>query len=89
MPVMFRAWPVRGFDKTESDRVFVDRKDNRDSCCRCLCRQHHLDTPERGDYGDLPANQLGRQCRQPIYLIFSEAVHDRRSGWSAASALAS
>ena len=30
-----------------------------------------------GDHGDLPANQIGRQCRQPIELIFRPAVFDR------------
>ena len=31
----------------------------------------------RGDHGDLPANQFGRQRRQPIELIFGPAVFDR------------
>ena len=30
-----------------------------------------------GDHGDLPANQIGRQRRQPIELIFGPAVFDR------------
>ena len=32
---------------------------------------------ERGDHGDLPANQIGRQRRQSIDLIFGPAVYDR------------
>ena len=31
----------------------------------------------RGDHGDLPANQFGRQRRQPIGLILGPAVFDR------------
>ena len=30
-----------------------------------------------GDHGDLPANQIGRQRRQPIELILGPAVFDR------------
>ena len=32
---------------------------------------------DRGDHGDLPANQFGRQRRQPIDLILRPAVFDR------------
>ena len=31
----------------------------------------------RGDHGDLPANQIGRQRRQSIELILGPAVYDR------------
>jgi len=33
---------------------------------------------DRGDHGDLSANQIGRQRRQPIHLIFSPTVFDRQ-----------
>ena len=32
---------------------------------------------DRGDHGDLPADQFGRQRRQPIHLILGPAVFDR------------
>jgi hypothetical protein len=31
----------------------------------------------RGDYGHLPANQVGRQLRQSIGLILRPAIYDR------------
>ena len=34
-------------------------------------------TSGRDDHGDLPANQFGRQRRQPIELILGPAVFDR------------
>src|SRR5262249_59414116 len=33
--------------------------------------------PTRNDHGDLPANQIGRQRRQPAKLIVGPAVFDR------------
>ena len=33
--------------------------------------------PRRGDHRDPPADQIGRQRRQPIKLIFGPAVFDR------------
>src|SRR5262245_38734451 len=44
--------------------------------CR-LGRQRHSRTSERGDHCNLPANQVGRQRRQSIDLIFAPAVYDR------------
>ena len=35
------------------------------------------DASARGDHGDLSANQIGRQRRQPIDLILGPAVFDR------------
>src|SRR6516165_11207172 len=32
--------------------------------------------PGRGDHGDLPANQVGRQLRQSISLILRPAIYD-------------
>jgi len=34
-------------------------------------------TSGRGDHRDLPANQFGRQRRQPLHLVLSPAVFDR------------
>jgi hypothetical protein len=52
--------------------------DEDDGDCRgCRLGRKRRDTSERGDRGDLPANQIGRQFRQPIDLILGEAVYDR------------
>jgi hypothetical protein len=44
-------------DKTEPDRVFIDVEDDRDRRSCPLGRQDRGRTPDRGDDGDLPANQ--------------------------------
>src|SRR5262249_4568908 len=64
-------------DKTKLDWVFGgDENDGNRPGCR-LCRQRHSRTSERGDHCNLPANQVGRQRRQSIDLIFAPAVYDR------------
>src|SRR5262249_9264416 len=64
-------------DKTKLDRVFGgDENDGDRRGCR-LGRRRHSRTSERGDHRNLPANQVGRQRRQSIDLIFAPAVYDR------------
>ena len=55
----------------------VDEND-RDRRCRRLGREHgRRDGTGRDDHGHLPANQIGRQRRQPIILTVRPAVFDR------------
>ena len=63
-------------DKTVPDRVIAGVEDDGDRR-GCRLGRERRDTSERGDHGDLPANQIGRQFRQPIDLILGEAVFDR------------
>src|SRR5260370_28959814 len=69
------ARPSEAGNKAESDRVFGGEKDDRDRRGCRLGRQRT--TCKCGDHRDLTANQVGRQLRQPIYLILGEAVDDR------------
>ena len=69
------ARPGKAGNKTKLDRVFGRDEDDGD-CRRCRLSGEH-GTCERGDHGDLSANQFGRQQRQPIYLALGPAVVDR------------
>ena len=62
-------------DQTKHDRVSACDENNGDRRCRRLGHQKHFIT-SGGDHGDLAANQIGRQLRQPINLILGEAVCD-------------
>ena len=54
-----------------------DHEDDGDRRGRRLGRERRRGTSGRGDHGDLPANQIGRQRRQSIQLILGPAVFDR------------
>src|SRR5215471_3247289 len=69
------ARPGKAGDKTKPDRVFGGDEDD-GNCRRCRLSGEH-GTSERGDHGDLSANQFGRQQRQPIYLALRPAVFDQ------------
>ena len=71
------ARPGEAGDKTKPDRVFADDEDDGDRRGCRLGRECRRRGSERGDHGDLPANQFGRQRRQPIDLTFGPAVFDR------------
>ena len=55
--------------------IAAGREDNRNRRGRGLGRQRRRVVPD--DHGHRPANQFGRQRRQPIGLIFRPAVFDR------------
>src|SRR5262249_17822737 len=60
-----------------ADGVLGEGEDDRDRRrCRlgCECRSG---TSGRNDYRYLPANQFGRQLRQPLVLTLSPAIFDR------------
>ena len=76
-PGQVAARPGEAGDKTEPDRVFAGDEDDGDRRGCRLGRQRDGSTADRGDHGDLPANQIGRQRRQPIDLILGPAVFDR------------
>ena len=70
------ARPVEAGDEAAADRVAADREDDRNRCGCGLGRQRRS-VPLRDDHGHLPANQFGRQRRQPIELTLRPAVFDR------------
>ena len=76
-PCQVAARPGEAGDKTKPDRVFGDDEDDGDRRGCRLGRQRRSEVAGRGDHGDLPANQFGRQRRQPIDLILGPAVFDR------------
>jgi hypothetical protein len=69
------ARPSEARDKAHPDWIFGDREDDRDRRRR-LGRSLRCGTSARGDHSDSPANQIGRQRRQPIDLIVGPAVFD-------------
>src|SRR5262245_37152047 len=72
------ARPTVAGNETIRHRVFGNAEDNGD-CHGCrLRRQRDLWASSRGDHVDPLANQLGRQLRQSINLIFGPAVFDPR-----------
>ena len=62
-------------DKTEPDRVLGGNKGDRDRR-GCRLGSGRRGGGARGDYGDLSANQFGRQLRQSIVFVLGEAVND-------------
>src|SRR5262245_40520720 len=69
------ARPGEAGDKTEPDRVLGGNKGDRDRR-GCRLGSGRRGGRARGDYGDLSANQFGRQLRQSIVLVLREAVDD-------------
>src|SRR5262249_58878888 len=53
------------------------RKGVRDHRRRGLGREHGGSPPAREDHAHLPADQIGRQCRQSVVVTFRPAVFDR------------
>ena len=70
-------WPSEAYDKTKPDRVVANGEDDGDRRGCRLGRERHRGTFDRDDHGDPPANQFGRQRRQPIELSLGPAVFDR------------
>ena len=75
MPVI-SARPGEAGDKTELDRVLAGDEYDRYCCCCRLGRQGNVFTRRR-DQCNLAANQIGRQLRKSIGLIFGKTVDDR------------
>src|SRR5262249_55207228 len=76
-PRQIAALPIEAGDEAQPDRVFAGAEDDRDRRrCRlgCECRGG---TSGRNHYRYLPANQFGRQRRQPLELPLSPAIFDR------------
>src|SRR5262249_14670526 len=76
MPVRLASGRARRASSTEPDWVLAGDEYNGDRLCCRLGRQSHIITG-RGNHADLAANQFGSEFRQPIALIFGEAVYDR------------
>jgi hypothetical protein len=76
LPGEVRAGPVEAGDKTQCDRVTAGVKYDRYRRGRCL-RRHRCGAADGYDHGYAAADQIGRERRQPINLIFRPAVFDR------------
>src|SRR5262249_34414791 len=74
-PCQVAARPSEAGDKTELDRVLGGNKGDWD-CRGCRLGSGRRGGRARGDYGDLSANQFGRQLRQSIVLVLGETVDD-------------
>ena len=70
------AGPGEAGDKTQPHRVFTGAEDDRDRRGCRFGRECRSDASGRGDHSNLPANQVGRQRRQPIELTLGPAVFD-------------
>ena len=67
------ARPVEACDQAGSDRIGSDDEyDRRRRGCGFGCLRRPRAT--RYDRGHLPADEIGRQSRQPIWLIFRPAI---------------
>jgi hypothetical protein len=64
-------------NKTKPDRVVANSEGDGDRCSGRLRRERRRGAFDRDDHGDPPANQFGRQRRQPIELSLGPAVFDR------------
>ena len=72
------TWPIEALDQSVLDRVAAARENNR-NCRRCrLRRPCRLGPAGRDDHVYLAANQISRQCRQPIVLALCPTVFDRQ-----------
>ena len=71
------ARPGEAGDETKPDRVFGDAEDDRNRRGCCFGRERRSGPPLATMTRDLPANQVGRQLRQPIESALRPAVDDR------------
>src|SRR5262245_28091187 len=74
-PRQVAARPGEAGDKTEPDWVLGGNKGDRDRR-GCRLGSGRRGGRARGDYGDLSANQFGRQLRQSIVLVLGKTVDD-------------
>ena len=63
-------------DKTLPDRVFTHAEDDWNRR-RCSFGRARDDGAGRGDHGNLPADQVGQQGRQPVVSAFQPVILDR------------
>src|SRR5262245_44970159 len=64
-------------DETKLDRVSAEIEDNGNGGCRRLRGHCRRGTADRNDHCNAAADQVGRQCRQPIILTVGPAVFHR------------
>ena len=70
------ARPGEARDKTKLDRVLGDTEDDRYRRCRSFGRNRSRRVAGRNDRGDLAADQVGHQRRQPIVFVPQPVVID-------------
>ena len=70
------ARPGEACDKTKLDRVLGDAEDDRYRRCRSFGRKRSRRVAGRNDRGDLAADQVGHQRRQPIVFVPQPVVID-------------
>jgi hypothetical protein len=70
------AWPVEAGDQSGSYRIGASDEDDwrRGACDLARCRRRQT---IGDDHGDLAANQIGRQLRQPVEGIVRPPILDR------------
>jgi hypothetical protein len=73
-PRQVASRPSKIGDETTPDRVFGGHEYDRD--CRGCRLGRKLGESGRDDHRDLPANQFGRQRRQPLPLVLGPPVID-------------
>jgi hypothetical protein len=71
------AWPGEAGDQTELDRILGDTEDDRNRGRCGFGRQRGGLAARCRDDGNAATNQVGRQLRQLINMIFGPAVLDR------------
>src|SRR6516165_3957527 len=71
--------PIEAGDETNLDRVGAATKDDRNGRSRGFRRERRRDVSRRDDDGHPPADQIGRQFRQPSGFVLSPAILDRQA----------
>ena len=71
------AGPIEAGDEVQPDGIGAGAEDNGSCRGRRLSREHGRSTSARDDHAHLPADQIGRQCRQSVVLTFRPTVFDR------------
>ena len=69
--------PRQAVHHSKCDRVATHLKDNRDRRSRRFRRERDRSAAGRGQYGYLPADEIGRERRQSIVLAFRPSILDR------------
>src|SRR5262245_27061392 len=70
------ARPGEARNKTNADRVITGYEDDWD-CRRCRLGCEYGRGSDRNDHGNLAANEISRQLRQPIKFILGPSEYDR------------
>src|SRR5262249_58109250 len=71
------AGPIEAIDKSDLDGIDRHPENDRNGCCRRLCRQGGRRAASCDDHTHMTVGELRRKCRQSIVLALRPPILDR------------